>query len=72
MFWGIEARVTALFNFVIIGLQNMFEVARQLWILIKKTDKLWLIPLLLVLVILGLLIVGAQISPVPVFIYPLI
>lgn len=50
----------------------MLRSVRQLLILAKKTDKLWLVPLLLLLVIIALIIIGAQISPVPVFIYPLI
>lgn len=50
----------------------MFESVRQLLLLARKTDKIWLIPAILFLVIASLLVVGAQISPLPVFLYPLL
>ena len=48
----------------------MFESVRQLLFLARKTDKIWLIPVILLLIIVALLVVGAQISPLPVFLYP--
>lgn len=50
----------------------MFSAAKQVILLIKKTDKIWLLPLLLMFVIIALLVTAAQISPVPVFLYPFI
>jgi len=50
----------------------MLESIKQLLYLAAKTDKIWLIPILLLLVIIALLIITAQISPVPIFLYPII
>jgi hypothetical protein len=50
----------------------MGEAIKQIFTLLKKTDKIYLIPILLFLIIIALLIITATISPVPVFIYPLI
>ncbi|HJX59408.1 MAG TPA: DUF5989 family protein [Patescibacteria group bacterium] len=50
----------------------MIETIKQLITLATKSNKIWLIPLFLLLIIIALLIVVAQISPVPVFLYPLI
>jgi len=50
----------------------MIESIKQLLVLVAKSDKIWLIPVILTLVIVALLIISAQISPVPIFIYPLI
>ena len=48
----------------------MFESVRQLLFLARKTDKIWLIPAILLLIIAALFVAGAQISPLPVFLYP--
>jgi len=50
----------------------MFETIRQLLILALKSKKAWIIPLILFLIIIALLIISAQISPLPVFLYPII
>ena len=50
----------------------MLETIKQLFILITKTDKMWLIPAFLLLIIIVLVVISAQIAPVPIFIYPLI
>lgn len=50
----------------------MLESIRQLLQLALKTDKIWLVPILLLLVIIALLIISAQIAPVPIFMYPII
>jgi len=50
----------------------MFEGTKALWRLLKRTDKIWLIPALLFLVIIALLVIAAQISPVPIFLYPIV
>ncbi len=49
-----------------------FETIKQLIILGKESKKIWIIPLILFLIIISLLIISAQISPLPVFIYPII
>lgn len=50
----------------------MLESIKQLLILALKSKKIWIIPIVLFLVILALIIISAQLAPVPVFIYPLI
>ena len=50
----------------------MFESIRQLLILTSKSKKVWLLPIFLLLVIIALLVISAQIAPVPVFLYPII
>lgn len=50
----------------------MIESIKQLGILVGKTKKYWLIPIILLLIIIVMLIVAAQIAPVPLFMYPLI
>ena len=50
----------------------MFEAVRQISILATKSKKIWLLPIVLLLIIIALLIVAAQVSPLPVFIYPII
>lgn len=51
---------------------RMFATIKQLLVLALNTKKIWLIPLFLLFVIVALLVVSAQIAPVPLFIYPLI
>lgn len=48
------------------------ESIKQLFTLVRKTDKIYLIPILLLFIIIALLVINASISPVPVFMYPLI
>jgi len=50
----------------------MFETAKQLIILALRSRKIWIVPVILLLIIIALLIISAQISPVPVFLYPII
>lgn len=50
----------------------MFETTKQLLILSFKSKKIWIIPVILLLIIIGLLIISAQLSPVPIFLYPII
>lgn len=50
----------------------MFETIKQLIKLALKSKKWWLLPAFLFLVIVALLVIGAHLSPVPVFLYPLI
>lgn len=50
----------------------MLHTVKQLSILLSKSDKLWLIPVILLLIIMALLIMSAQISPVPLFLYPIL
>lgn len=50
----------------------MLSAIKQLFILIKKTDKIWIIPIVLLLVIVALIVIGANISPVPLFLYPIV
>jgi len=50
----------------------MFETVKQLFILAAKSKKIWIIPLVLFLIIIALLVISAQISPLPIFLYPII
>jgi len=50
----------------------MFETIKQIITLALKSNKIWLLPMLLLLVIVALLVISAQISPLPVFLYPII
>ena len=50
----------------------MFEAIKQIFILGTKSKKIWIIPVVLFLIIIALLVISAQISPLPVFIYPII
>lgn len=50
----------------------MFQGIKQLIVLTAKSNKPWLWPILLVLAVVALIVIGAHISPVPVFLYPLI
>ncbi|QQS44404.1 hypothetical protein IPM65_02285 [Candidatus Roizmanbacteria bacterium] len=50
----------------------MIASIRQLLILLTKSNKIWIIPVILSLVIIALIVIAAQTSPVPIFLYPLI
>ncbi len=50
----------------------MFETIKQIFVLGMKSKKIWIIPIVLFLIIIALLIISAQISPLPVFLYPII
>jgi hypothetical protein len=50
----------------------MLESIKQLIQLAKRSKKYWMIPFILMLVIVALLVIVAQISPAPVFFYPII
>lgn len=50
----------------------MFESIKQMFILFTKSRRIWLIPIILALVIIALLVISAQVSPLPVFLYPII
>lgn len=50
----------------------MFETVKQLITLSLKSRKIWIIPVILLLIIIALLIVTAQVAPVPVFLYPIL
>ncbi|MCL4200623.1 hypothetical protein KJZ67_04795 [Patescibacteria group bacterium] len=50
----------------------MFSAIRQLFILATKSKKIWIIPIVLFFVIVALLVISAQISPLPVFLYPIL
>jgi len=45
---------------------------KDVWTYLKKTKKWWLLPLLAMLFLVGLLIIVGSISPVPIFVYPLV
>jgi len=50
----------------------MFETIKQLLILATKSKRVWVIPIILFLIIIALLMISAQISPLTIFIYPII
>lgn len=50
----------------------MFNSIKQLVSLATHSKKIWIIPIILFLIIIALLIISAQISPLPVFLYPIL
>lgn len=50
----------------------ILSTVKNLLQLMNASRKVWLIPVVLFLIIIALIVVAAQISPVPVFLYPLI
>lgn len=50
----------------------MLDSIKQLCILAAKSKKVWLIPLFLLLIIVALLVISAELAPVPLFLYPII
>lgn len=50
----------------------MIESMKQILQLALKSKKIYVLPILLFLVIIALLIISASISPVPIFMYPII
>jgi len=51
---------------------SFFNTMKELSRLAVRSKKIWLIPIFLLLIIVALVVVGAQISPVPIFLYPII
>lgn len=49
-----------------------WRVIERLWAFVRGTEKPWLLPILLLLIIAVLVIVAASVSPVPLFLYPII
>ncbi len=49
----------------------MFELIKDLWAFMRERKKLWLAPIILILLLLGALIVFAQGSALAPFIYTL-
>lgn len=49
-----------------------FYFLKDIWAYLSKTKKWWLLPLIAILFLMGLLIIAGSVSPVPIFIYPLI
>lgn len=52
-------------------MKDLLKVFRELVEYIKDNRKLWLIPVIVILFIIGFLLATAGSSPVPVFVYPL-
>lgn len=50
----------------------MLESIKELTNLASKSKKIWILPIVLFLIIITLVIIAAQASPVPLFIYPII
>ncbi len=53
-------------------MRAMIESIKQLLHLSRRSNKVWILPIILLLIIIALIVISAQISPVPVFLYPLI
>ena len=49
----------------------MFDLVRDLWAFMRERKKLWLLPILVVLLVLGGLLIFAQGSAIAPFIYTL-
>ncbi len=50
----------------------MFAALKQLISLGMQSKKIWLLPILLFFLIITLLVISAQLSPLPVFLYPIL
>jgi len=50
----------------------MMHTIKQLILLATHSKKIWIVPIVLFLIIIALLIISAQISPLPVFLYPIL
>jgi len=68
----LELRTPDVCEFVLRYNKVMFETVKQLLILTSKSKKIWIVPIILLLIIIALLVINAQISPLPIFIYPII
>jgi hypothetical protein len=68
----LELRTPDVREFVLRYNKVMFETVKQLLILTSKSKKIWIVPIILLLIIIALLVINAQISPLPIFIYPII
>ena len=51
---------------------NKFSIIGELWRFMRARKKFWLLPLIVLIVLLGLLLVFAQASPLAPFIYTII
>lgn len=49
-----------------------YGVMRELWMFMKENKKWWLLPIVIMLILVGILIVLGQSTPLSPFIYPLI
>ncbi|MBC8495044.1 hypothetical protein H8D36_02725 [archaeon] len=49
-----------------------YGVMRELWMFMKENKKWWLLPIIIMLILVGILIVLGQSTPLSPFIYPLI
>jgi uncharacterized membrane protein YjdF len=50
----------------------MFSSIHQLFKLATQSKKVWLLPIILFMIIVALLVISAQVSPLPVFLYPIL
>lgn len=50
----------------------MFGSIKQLFLLAINSKKIWMLPFALFLIIIALLIIFVQVSPLPLFIYPIL
>jgi drug/metabolite transporter superfamily protein YnfA len=48
---------------------SKFSLAGEIWLFLRQNKKLWLLPIILVLLIMGALLVFAQTSALAPFIY---
>lgn len=51
---------------------SKFSIFGELWRFMRARKKFWLLPLILLIVLLGLLLIFAQTSPLAPFIYTLV
>lgn len=53
-------------------MSDRFYFLKDVWAYLSRTKKWWIVPLLAILFLFGLLIMVGSVSPVPIFIYPLV
>ena len=53
-------------------MRDLARTVKEMLEYARKNKKIWLIPVILALVVIGFLIATAGSSPVPVFVYPVV
>lgn len=51
---------------------SKIAIFRELWLFMRMRKKFWMLPLILLIILLGLLLLFAQTSPLAPFIYTII
>jgi hypothetical protein len=66
---GVSTRFT--FKASVLGGNSMFDLAKELWLLLRVHKKFWLLPIIVIMGLFGTLLVFAQSTAIAPFIYTL-